>query len=135
MRTQSLPTLFDRFFADLEAPVRRPEAAFQPALDLVERPDRYELTLDLPGTPRESVDVEFDEGALAIRGERAAEATPEDGRVHWRERRAGRFERRVAFRDEVAVDAITATYRDGVLRVVVPKSERARPRQIPVAVH
>jgi len=137
MRTHSLPSLLDRLFVDFDegralAPAPR---SFQPPLDLAEFPDRYEVVTDLPGAKQEEVTVEFTDGALQIRGELASEATPDDGRVLRRERPAGRFARTVAFRDEIDVEQIEATFRDGVLRVSVPKSERNQPRQIPVEIH
>jgi HSP20 family protein len=131
MRNHTVPSLFDRFFdeAFAPAPVARP---FRPALDLIEYPDRYEVVADLPGVDQEEVEVEFIDGVLHVRGERAGESLPDEARPHRRERAAGKFQRSIGFRDDVAVDAIDASFRDGVLRVKIPKSERNRPRQIPV---
>lgn len=110
-------------------------ASFRPAFDVVEHPDRYEVVADVPGVARERVEVEFQQGALHVRGERAGEALPESARVAHRGRRHGGFHLTVAFGDDVEVERIEATCRDGVLRVDVPKHERTRPRQIPVVVH
>ncbi|MAE94910.1 MAG: heat-shock protein Hsp20 [Deltaproteobacteria bacterium] len=136
MPTLAVPTLFDRLIQDDGASLRGRSAgqAFTPALDLFEYSDRYEVAVDLPGVDQSKVDVAFKEGTLTIRGERAARA-PEDGRLLRSERSAGRFGRSVVFREEVAVDEIGASFRDGVLTVTVPKTERRKPRQIPVAVH
>jgi HSP20 family protein len=134
MRIHSTPSLFDRFFdeAFAHAPVARP---FRPALDLIEYSDRYEVVADLPGVDQTAVEVEFIEGALHIRGERACDTHGEEARAYRRERAAGSFERSIGFRDDVEVDAIEASFRDGVLRVRVPKSEKNKPRQIPVTVN
>ncbi len=136
MRSQSLPSLLDRWFADFDetpsAPVAR---TFRPALDLIEYPDRYEVVADMPGVVQENVEVEFTDGALQIRGERPSEAAPEEGRVFRQERASGKFGRSVVFRDDVDVEKIEASFSDGVLRVRIPKSEKSKPRQIPVAVH
>jgi HSP20 family protein len=134
MRIHTAPSLFDRFFdeAFAPAPVARP---FRPALDLIEYPDRYEVVADLPGVDQKEVEVEFIEDVLHIRGERAADALPDEARAFRRERASGRFARSVGFRDDIDVDGIDASFRDGVLRVNIPKSERSRPRQIPVIVN
>ena len=134
MRIHTVPSLFDRFFdeAFAPAPVARP---FRPLLDLIEYPDRYEVVADLPGVGQEEVDVEFIEGVLYIRGERAADALPDEARALRRERASGKFARSIGFRDDIDVDGIDASFRDGVLRVNVPKSERSKPRQIPITVN
>jgi HSP20 family protein len=134
MRIHTVPSLFDRFFdeAFAPAPVAR---LFRPVLDLIEHPDRYEVVADLPGVGQEKVEVEFIEGVLHIRGERAADVLPDEARALRRERASGKFARSVGFRDDIDVDGIDASFRDGVLRVNVPKSERSRPRQIPVTVN
>jgi HSP20 family protein len=134
MRIHTVPSLFDRFFDEAfdPAPVARP---FRPALDLIEYPDRYEVVADLPGVDQKTVEVEFIEGVLHLRGERAPDSLADDARAHRRERATGEFRRSIGFRDDVEVDAIDASFRDGVLRVNVPKSERNRPRQIPITVN
>jgi len=134
MRIHTVPSLFDRFFdeAFAPAPVARP---FRPALDLIEYPDRYEVVADLPGVDQKAVEVEFIEGVLHLRGDRVADALPEEARGYRRERATGKFARAIGFRDDVEVDGIDASFRDGVLRVNVPKSERNKPRQIPVTVN
>jgi HSP20 family protein len=133
MRTHPLPGLFDRWLA--EARMEGVERSFAPVLDLAEHAEHYEIVVDLPGVAQDDVEVEFKDGALRIRGERPAEPTAENARTLRRERASGRFARTIAFQEDVDVEHIEASFRDGVLRVRVPKSERSRPRQIPVTVH
>ena len=128
------PTLFDRFFAELGPALAPRPAAAQPAVDLLAFEDRIELEADLPGLSRADVDLEYRDGALTIRAERALDV-PEDGRVVRRERSDGCFSRSFDLGDEVDVDGIQATMKDGVLRIVLPRSERLRPRQIEVTVN
>ena len=137
MRNQSIPDLFDRFFGELEAPLAAHTGVrtYQPKLDLVETADHYEVIADLPGVTREGVEVEFENGVLEIRGERAESSSGDDARWYRRERSRGEFARAIAFRDDVEVGDIEATVKDGVLRVRLPKTERRKPRQIPVTVH
>jgi HSP20 family protein len=134
MRIHTAPSLFDRFFEEAlsPAPVARP---FRPALDLIEYPDRYEVVADLPGVDQKEVEVELIEGVLHVRGERARDALSDEARAYRRERTTGKFARSIAFRDDIDVDGIDASFHDGVLRVNVPKSEKNKPRQIPVTVN
>jgi HSP20 family protein len=134
MRIHTVPSLFDRFLDDAfdSAPVARP---FRPALDLIEYPDRYEVVADLPGVDQKAVEVEFIDGVLHVRGERAPGSLADDARAYRRERTAGKFARAIGFRDDIEVEGIDASFHEGVLRVNVPKGERNKPRQIPVAVN
>jgi len=134
MAIESVPTLFDRWLNEWDAVLARDEVArpLRPALDLYEHPDRYELVVDLPGWTAKDVEVQFEGGALHLRGARAAEPIPEGARVYRRQRVAGRFHQSIQLGDQIDVDGIEARFQDGVLRVSVPKNEQTRPRQIPV---
>lgn len=134
MRTHTVPALFDRILADFDSarPAPAPQV-FRPAIDFYEYEDRFELVADLPGVCAGDVEVEFKEGVLHVQGARQAAELPKGARVHRRSRLAGRFQQRVVLGDEVDVDGIDASFADGVLTVRVPRSERTRPRQIPVS--
>jgi len=134
MALSTAPTLFDRFFAELGPALAPRPAPAPPAVDLLAFEDRIELEADLPGLARGDVDLEYRDGALTIRAERALDV-PEDGRVVRRERSPRRFSRSFALGDEFDVDGIEATMKDGVLRIVLPRCERLRPRQIEVTVN
>ncbi len=136
MTLHTAPTLFDRFFTDFDSSfVNRatPQAA-RPAVDLVAFEDRIELHADLPGLTEKDIEVHFEDGALTVRGKRDLDV-PEGGRLLRRERGGATFVRSFALGEEVDVDGIAATMKDGVLRITLPKSERVRPRQIQVQVN
>ena len=107
---------------------------YQPAIDVIENDEGYELVADVPGVGKDDVEIRFEDGVLEVKGNRPADAR-EDQRWFRRERRGGEFLRRVAFRDDIEVDLIEASVRDGVLRVRLPKAASTKPRQIPVSVH
>jgi HSP20 family protein len=134
MLIASVPTLLDRWLEDVDRGLA-PGRPFRPALDVIERADGFEVQADVPGFGSAEVEVEFADGVLHLRGERRPETAAEGSRTHLRERGFGRFQRSVALGDDVAVDEIEASVRDGVLRVRVPKSPRSRPRQIPISSH
>ena len=134
MTLHNAPTLFDRFFADFDASLAPRARGTRAPVDLVAYEDRLELVADLPGLTREDIEIHFEDGVLTVRGQRDL-AVPEGGRLLRRERGGDRFVRSFALGDEVDVDGIEATMKDGVLRIALPKSERARPRQIPIQVN
>ena len=100
-------------------------------MDLSRDADRYVLNADLPGIDPQSVDVDVDGQLLSIRAERPAPAT--DG-VTWiaRERSTGTFLRRFTLGQSVDTSGISANYENGVLSVVIPVAEKAKPRKIAV---
>jgi HSP20 family protein len=100
-------------------------------MDLYRDGDHYVMNADLPGIDPGSVDVDVDGRLLTIRAERTASAN--DG-VTWisRERRSGSFERRLRLGDGIDAEGISASYDNGVLSVVIPVSEKAKPRKITI---
>jgi HSP20 family protein len=100
-------------------------------MDLYRDGDHYVLNADLPGIDPGSVDIDVDGQLLTIRAERTTRS--QDG-VKWiaRERAAGSFLRQFNLGDGIDTAAISANYENGVLSVVIPVSERAKPRKIEV---
>jgi HSP20 family protein len=90
------------------------------------------FTVELPGIKPEAVEIVVKDNHLTIKGERRPVESKDGVRVHHRERPSGRFAR--VFRLPKAVDAenVTATYRDGLLEILVPLRDETKPRKIPV---
>lgn len=104
-----------------------------PALNLWEDADRYVLEAELPGIKADGVEVSVVDDVLTLQGTRPA-AAPEAGGFLRRERAAGAFARSIQLPAGVDASQVEATLRDGVLTVVLPKAETAKPRRIPVKV-
>lgn len=106
-----------------------------PALNVGSTPGSVEIYAFAPGLDPAAIDVNLDRGVLTVSGERKA-ATPaaDDAKtsVHMQERFAGRFRRVVSLPDDIDPNAVTADYRDGVLRVSVQRRASAQPRRIEV---
>jgi HSP20 family protein len=95
-------------------------AGWVPPVDLSESPDRYVLTLEIPGLARADIKISVIDGTLTVRGERSPESCcPE--RYHQLERGHGPFSRAFRFTSPVDEDAVTAELVDGVLTILVPK--------------
>ncbi|GAA2077610.1 Hsp20/alpha crystallin family protein [Pseudolysinimonas kribbensis] len=101
-------------------------------VDLFRDGDQYVLSADLPGIDPASVDLDVDGQLLTIRAERR---TPANDGVQWlsHERPDGSYMRQFTLGDGVDVERITANYEHGVLSVIIPMAERAKPRKIAVA--
>ncbi|KQR20012.1 heat-shock protein Hsp20 [Agreia sp. Leaf335] len=108
----------------------RPGPKFMP-VDLYRDGDQYVLSADLPGIDPGSVDVDVDGQLLTIRAKRTAAA--HEG-VKWlaQERPNGDYLRQFSLGDGVDSEKISASYDNGVLSVIIPVSERAKPRKVEV---
>ena len=106
-------------------------ASWVPAVDLVETPEAIQLWADIPGVSPTSVELSVTGRVLTLKGDKGG-FDPGEARGHLLERPAGVFYRQVALPSEVDVEAIQAEARDGVLRVLLPKSDSVRPRTIPI---
>jgi HSP20 family protein len=99
-------------------------------IDLHKDGDTYVLNADLPGVDPGSIDLDVDGQLLTIRAER----TPRGGDVKWlaHERPSGSFLRQLNLGDGIDTEHISASYDNGVLSVMIPVSEKAKPRKIAV---
>ena len=107
-------------------------SSWYPACDVFEDKEAVKIVAELPGVKAEDVKLSLENNLLTIRGEKKQEAEERSERVHRYERSYGSFERAFVLPSTVDAEKISAKYENGVLTVVVPKVERARPREIPV---
>ncbi|HPY29860.1 MAG TPA: Hsp20/alpha crystallin family protein [Verrucomicrobiota bacterium] len=136
-RLSDLRNEIDRLFETPFAEFSRASSllgGWMPALDLNEDKDHFTVKCELPGMKKDDINLTLHEGCLTISGERRGEQARPDGEVHRAERFVGRFQRTVLLPAPVAVDKISAQYKDGVLTVTLPKTEEAKPKQIEVKV-
>ncbi|QKK02809.1 MAG: Hsp20/alpha crystallin family protein [Pseudomonadota bacterium] len=136
--------LFDSFFGNTGWSVSQPlsgsgaslAAVMQPQLDIFETEDSYQLSVELPGVDRDSVDLSVDDDALVIRARKEREVkTGNDNQYHRVERRFGRFERMLTLPADADSDQISAELSNGVLEVTIPRRkdiESVRGRRIEI---
>src|SRR5580700_9342808 len=132
-------TTLDPFTRDFDRIVRRTfgpgsiGAGYAPALpmDSVRRDGQLVLRFDVPGVDPEKIDVTVDKGVLTVTATREETKTEGENPIV-RERRFGRFTRRVRLSDNLDAEAIEASHHDGVLEVRIPVRETAKPRKITV---
>ncbi|HYO78475.1 MAG TPA: Hsp20/alpha crystallin family protein [Thermoanaerobaculia bacterium] len=107
--------------------------AWAPAVDVAETQEKIFVRAEVPGMRQEDIQIEFENGLLTLRGERKLEKV-EGVTWHRVERIYGNFSRSFTLPRTVDPEKITATYREGILEVEVPKREEAKPKQIRIAV-
>ena len=132
-KPQSSELLYKFFDDDVLAKLSA-EQAWAVALDVVEEKEQYVLKLDLPGIKKEDIRVTLENGLLSIEGERKLVTEDKDRQVHRLERSYGRFVRSLNLGTHVDAARIKANYKDGVLELIVPKSEETKPKTIDIHV-
>lgn len=131
---------FDRLQRDLQGladtspAIRGLGRGGYPALNVGTTPSAVEVYAFAPGLDPASINLDLDRGVLTLSGERKAAmpASDEKTTLHINERFAGRFRRVVSLPDDIDPNAVSAQYRDGVLRVAIQRRAAAQPRRIEV---
>ena len=103
-----------------------------PLINLTEDKDNYYVRAEMPGLKADDISISVANNNLSISGERKIASEGENVRYHRREREAGTFNRIVALPGDVDADKVEANHVNGVLTVVIPKAEAAKPKQITV---
>ncbi|HXG58929.1 MAG TPA: Hsp20/alpha crystallin family protein, partial [Thermoanaerobaculia bacterium] len=104
-----------------------------PPVDVGESQEKIIVRAELPGMRQEDISIEFENGLLSLRGERKLDK--ESGLTwHRVERSYGSFSRSFTLPRTVDPERISASYRDGILEIEIPKKEEAKPKQIRIAV-
>lgn len=127
--------MMDRFFEEFPsrelAGTGTPrQAEFVPPCEVQESASEYLVSLDVPGIPREAIQVEVTENTLNISGERKLERTEEKASRHLVEKYYGTFTRSFSLPPGTDMSRVTAEFKDGVLKIHVPKSAGERRRVI-----
>jgi HSP20 family protein len=134
-RSASLLPASDRlesFFDNWNLPVLFDEdGTWIPAFDIAEKEEEYLITAELPGMDMKDIDITFTDGLLTVKGEKKQEK--EDKDYHRIERRYGSFQRSFRVPEKVDTNKIEASYKDGILKLVLPKAEESRAKKIKVS--
>jgi len=102
------------------------------ALDVVESEDEFLVKGSLPGINPEDLDITFDDNRLTLKGEVKGETEVDETRYHLRERRYGSFTRSIKMPSGIDSANIEARYDKGVLELLLPKVEEAKPKKIAI---
>ena len=135
-RVDWTPQHVDRFFNDFWnnsfSNFDQDSTVWSPRVDVKETKDAYELLADLPGLEKKEINISLNDNVLTVKGERKSEEKSEDENCYYNERTYGTFSRSFRLPNKVEQKDIRAEYKDGVLKVVLRKSEEAKPREIEI---
>ncbi|MET0877525.1 MAG: Hsp20/alpha crystallin family protein [Tardiphaga sp.] len=126
--------LFDEVVRGFDAPFSAiaPSSGW-PKLEIADDDRELRISAEVPGLEEKDIEVLIDDGQLTLRGEKAS--ATDDKKRQFSERYYGRFERRIAIPYEIAEDQVKATFKNGVLDVTLPKTERAQSRSRRIAIN
>ena len=110
------------------------EVVWAPAIDLAIKNGNVVVTSDLPGLSKDDIDISVQNGVLTIKGQKKREKEIKEENYCCVERTFGSFLRTVELPTDVDSSKVTATYKDGVLEVVLPQVESAKPKKIKIDV-
>ncbi|MFW7381120.1 MAG: Hsp20/alpha crystallin family protein [Oligoflexus sp.] len=129
---------FERMFEDMESmfsPVARGREAstwLTPACDIEEVDNKYLMSFDMPGVDKKDVNVEVEGNRLMVSAQRKKEHREDRGTLHQYERYEGEYRRIFTLPETVDPNSVEADYDNGVLRIVVPKTEASKATKIKI---
>jgi HSP20 family protein len=126
--------LLDSFYGRTVPSAERYEGDWYPVMDIAETDDEVTACLEVPGLKREDLKVSVHDDVLTVTGEKKQEKSTDGENLHRVERVYGYFKRSVALPSSVDADKVKAAYKDGVLKISLPKLESKKPKEIEVQV-
>jgi HSP20 family protein len=129
---REMDSLLDRFSG--ERPIEWLKGEWVPSLDVCETKDKVVVKAEAPGIDPKDIGISLSNGVLTLKGEKKKEREEKDESYHLIERGYGSFSRSVRLPAEVQEDKVTASYKDGVLTITLPKTEQAKERAIKIEV-
>lgn len=133
-RLSSFRDLMDSAF-QLAASGSGLDRVWSPPMDVHEDGEQLTVKLELAGMKKEDFDISLENDLLTISGERKVEREQREGESFRSERFHGSFSRTVSLPSPVKADKVSASYKDGILTVVLPKAEEAKPKKIQVSLN
>ncbi len=122
----------DRLFSGWGQAGAQAGAGVFPLINITEDADAYRVRAELPGIQADALDITVTGKSLSISGERRIAEEDKNAKYHRREREAGAFRRMISLPGPIDNGKVSATSSDGVLTILLPKAEEAKPRQITV---
>ena len=125
--------LFDRMFGDWTIPsLWSEERVVVPAFDISETEKEYVISGEIPGIEPKDLEVTLTDGILTVKGEKKQESEEKEENYHRVERHYGSFQRSFRLPENIHRDKLDASYKDGILKLTLPKSEESEVKKIEV---
>ena len=122
--------LFGNFFEKWDLPIMN--KGRWPALDVVENDNEFVVKAEVPGCKAEDIDISVNNNRLIISGEKKQDEEKKEKNYYHLERSYGSFRREINLGSEIDANKIDATYKDGILSIKLPKTEKTKPVKIKV---
>ena len=107
-------------------------SAWHPMVDIYDDNDHIVIKAELPGIDKKDITIDLKDGVLTLKGERNVENEEKEDNYYRRERSFGKFERAFTLPTGLDPEKIKADYKDGVLKIEIPKPEKEKPKQITI---
>lgn len=130
----ALQTEVNRLFSRMGSGDVAERQSWTPSIDVIETDDSIKLKAELAGMDPKDINIEVQDNVLTVSGERRFQEEVKEDKYYRIERRYGSFSRSLALPQTVNENGIEAKYENGVLEVIVPKAEIAKPKKIAVAI-
>ena len=131
---QGINRLFEDVFSQPGSYDPDAMGAWRPPVDIVDTTEAILIYVEIPGVDKDDVDIEVKDNVLTIRGERVVDSRIGNGSYYRSERVFGKFGRSFALPAMIRTDHIKATFKNGVLKIAIPKPEEEKPRQVTISV-
>ena len=133
----SLRHQMNHLFDDVFRPIVRDNRQslmwnWHPTVDIYDNDENFVITAELPGIDKKDIAIEVKDGVLTLKGIRSSDNEVKEEKYYRRERTFGKFERTFRLPLDIDPEEISANYKDGVLKIDIPKPEEQRPKQISV---
>ena len=130
---REMDRFWDSFFE--RRPMKAEEGLeFFPSIDLAEKANELVVKCEVPGMDPKDIDISLSDGVLTIRGEKKQEREEKEADYHLVERSYGSFSRSIQLPKEVQSDKISASYKNGILKITLPKSGEAKKKEVRIKV-
>ncbi|MCD6307452.1 MAG: Hsp20/alpha crystallin family protein [Candidatus Latescibacteria bacterium] len=130
----SMDDFIEKFFYGWPRYEKDADFTWSPRVDVHETEKEIYVDVELPGLEKKDIAVEVKDNSLTVSGERKYERNTKDSKCYTSERHYGRFERTFGLSDSVNADEISAKFKNGILTLTLPKTEKAIPKEISVEV-
>ena len=131
---EEMNRLFDQMFNRLPEGKELGEGIWSPCVDISETKDNLVITAEVPGMKKDDIRISINDNILTLRGEKKQEKKVDEENYHRIERSYGAFHRSFTLPTAIKQDQVKASYKDGILRINLPKAEEAKPKEIAIEV-
>jgi HSP20 family protein len=131
---REMDRLWDSFFEGKPTRMAGEEREWVPSLDISETKGDLVVKAEIPGIDPKDIDISLNEGVLTIKGEKKQEKEEKEEGYHLVERSYGSFTRSIRLPREIQNEKINASYKNGVIKITLPKTEEARKKEVKIKV-